>query len=795
MKKHLLSLLAFLVVVSAIAQNPAQTIRGKITDVDSKVPLIGAAVVVYKDTLLIKGATADESGYYRVEDVPVGRYTLIATYVGYEKVVIPNVVLNSGKELIQNFEMEESVTTMEEVTVTANKRGEALNEMVSVSARGFSVEETDRYAGSRGDPARMASNFAGVQGNDDSKNDIVVRGNSPFGVLYRLEGVNIPSPNHFSVAGSTGGPVGILNNKVLANSDFMTGAFPAEFGNSIAAAFDLKMRNGNDEKHEFTGQLGFFGTELTAEGPLSKKSRSSYMVNYRYATITLFSALGIDIGTESQPKYQDMAFKLNFPNSKGDNFSVFGIGGISNIDLITSNLDSLPERELYGDLDKDEHFRSGMGVAGMSYTKLLKNNAYIKLTLAGATEYTANNLDKVHRDSTFKVDSLTPHTGYIFSQHRVSANLFYNKKFNSRHTLKTGIYAENFFFDFIDTIIVDSTNTFLRRMDYQSNSLFIQPFAQWNWKINPNWTFNAGVHGQYFTLNNSWAIEPRAGIKWKFHPTQSLSAGFGMHSQLQPTYVYFQRQYDSMGNFTLANTDLDFNKSIHYVLGYDNTLNDYLRMKIETYYQRIYNVPVDTFPSNFYVLNEGSGFDRFFPGKLVNEGTGENYGIEFTLEKFFHRGYFFMFTGSVFNATFRGSRGVTLNSDFNSNYVINALGTKEFKWGKKNNSSFGLGGKITYAGGRRFTPIDTTASALAGEAVYVDSERNKKRFRDYFRADIKLNYKINAKKITHEVGVDLVNLFGIENVLRIRYVDSDPPAVIEEYQLGFLPAFYYKIDF
>lgn len=788
----------FLFLSSAVivtAQEPTQTIRGRVIDIDSKSTLIGAAISVYKDTLLIKGATTDVDGLYRIDDVPVGRYTLVASYIGYEKIVLPNIVLNSGKEFIRDFELEESVTNMKEVTVTANKRGEALNEMATVSARGFSVEETDRYAGSRGDPARMASNFAGVQGNDDSKNDIVVRGNSPFGVLYRMEGVNIPSPNHFSVAGSTGGPVGILNNKVLSNSDFMTGAFPAEFGNSIAAAFDLKMRNGNDEKHEFTGQLGFFGTELTAEGPISSDKRSSYLVNYRYATITLFSALGIDIGTDSEPKYQDMAFKLNFPSGKADNFSIFGLGGISNIDLITSDIDEIAERELYGDLDKDEYFRSGMGVMGMSYTKSLNDNSYLKFTLAGSTEYTANDLDKVHRDSTFKVDSLTLHTAYLFSQHKLSANLFYNKKFNARHTLKTGIYCEDYIFDFADSIVNnDTSQNFLLRMDYEGMALLIQPFIQWNWKITQNWTLNTGIHSQYFTLNNSWAIEPRAGLKWKFHPTQSLSAGFGMHSQLQPTYVYFQRQYDTNGNFQLANIDLGFNKSIHYVLSYDNSLSDYLRLKLETYYQKVYNVPVDTFPSNFYVLNEGSGFDRFWPGELINAGTGENYGVEATLEKFFSRGYFFMVTGSLYNATFRGSAGQTLNSDFNGNYVLNALGTKEFKWGSKNNSSFGIGAKVTYAGGRRFTPIDTVASALAGETVLIDSERNKRRFRDYFRADIKLNYKINASKITHEIGVDLVNVFGIKNVLRQRYI-IDSNEVVEEYQLGFLPAFYYKIDF
>ncbi len=158
-----------------------------------------------------------------------------------------NVIVNSGKEVILNIEMEESTALLEEVVIYAQRNGEVRNEMATVSARQFSVAETNRYAGSRGDPGRMASNFAGVQGADDSRNDIIVRGNAPSGVLWRLEGVNIPNPNHFAIPGTGGGPVTILNNKFLSNSDFFTGAFPAEFGNGIAGAFDLEMRNGNDK--------------------------------------------------------------------------------------------------------------------------------------------------------------------------------------------------------------------------------------------------------------------------------------------------------------------------------------------------------------------------------------------------------------------------------------------------------------------------------------------------------------------------------------------------------------------
>ena len=85
------------------------------------------------------------------------------------------------------------------------ERGENINKMATVSARTFSVEETKRYAGSIDDPARMASSYAGV-GVVDGNNDLVIRGNSPRGMLWRMEGLEIPNPNHFSSQGASGGP-------------------------------------------------------------------------------------------------------------------------------------------------------------------------------------------------------------------------------------------------------------------------------------------------------------------------------------------------------------------------------------------------------------------------------------------------------------------------------------------------------------------------------------------------------------------------------------------------------------
>ena len=794
----LLTALLLITILPVFGQDEIiQTIRGQIVDKDSKFPLIGANVLVISDTTKTLGATTDIDGKYRIEGVSVGRHTLRFSYVGYQDMMKNNIIVSSAKEVILNIELEESSVEIEEVVVTATRnKGEVLNEMATVSARQFSVEETDRYAGSRSDPARMASNFAGVQGADDSRNDIIIRGNSPNGVLYRVEGVDIPNPNHFAIAGSAGGPVSILNNKIMANSDFFTGAFPAEFGNSVAGVFDLRLRNGNNEKHEFTGQFGFLGTELMGEGPINKEKRSSYLATYRYSTVSLFSLLGINIGTDAVPKYQDFSFKLNFPTKGGANLSLFAIGGKSDIDILISDQEK-PDIDFYGENNKDQFFGTGMGIIGLNYTKPLNETTYLKTTIAASIEEQHSRHDFISRyvdaDGFYVVDSTYQYMGYKFQQSRLSLATFVNKKINKKNVLKFGANFDYFSFNFQDTVLDFTHSYFVTRWDYEGGAVLAQPYAQLKHKFSDDVILNIGLHSQYFSQGDAFSpIEPRVGLKWNLNDNQSLSWGFGMHSQMIPTYAYF---YKLNENDSPHNTELGFIRSNHYVMGYDNAITKNARIKMEVYYQSLSNIPIEEDTSAFSLVNQGSGFSRFFPNKLVNEGTGTNYGFEFTLEKFFSKQFFFMITASIFESKYKGSDGIERDTDYNGNYALNTLFGKEFKTGEK--STLAIGGKVTAVGGRRYGNVDTTASNLLGEIVYLNEGYNSNQFKDYFRADLKINYKINSKKVTHEIALDLVNLLGTENILNLTYAPNHPSGnpIQENYQLGFLPIFYYKIDF
>lgn len=794
--KHVFLFVLLIISLDAFTQGTT-SVRGNVVDKETRVPLIGAVVELYNDSNKADGGVTDMDGNFRFTNVAPGRFSVRVKYTGYLPLTVPNVIVNTGKETILNLELESSTVEVGEVVIKATGKDGTVNEMGAGSGRMFSVEETNRYSGSRGDPARMASNFAGVQGANDSRNDIVVRGNSPAGVLWRFEGIDIPNPNHFAIEGTTGGPVSMLNNKVLANSDFYTGAFSAEYGNSIAAAFDLKMRNGNNEKFEFNGQFGFLGTELTGEGPINKDKGSSFLVNYRYSTLKMFEALNIPIGTGAVPNYMDGAFKFNFPLRHGGNLSWFGVAGNSKIDIVVSQYTD-PQDELYGVDNRDQYFRSGMGFTGLVYAKPLSERTYFRMVVAGSHRYSAANHDLVWRDTTFAVDSITAKMGYRNTETKYSANFYFLHRINKNQTIKSGMMNDLYMNVLTDSIHSEVTYQFYNRQDYSGSAVSLQPYVQVKLRPNDDVTVNLGLHGHYFTLNGSKSIEPRASLRFNTTSRSSVQLASGMHSQMLPAYVYYTHLPSSAQPFTLHNKNVDFIRSIHTVAGYDVMVTENLRIKVETYYQYLYNVPVEKRSSSFSVLNQGSGFSRFFPDTLVNEGTGRNYGAELTIEKFFSKKYFVLFTASVFDAKYKGSDGVLRNTDFNTRYAVNLLGAREFELGPK--QSLQVGTKLTMAGKRWYTPIDTAASRMENDEVLVDSLRNTLQFSSpYFRMDLKVVWKLNAKKVTHEIGLDIVNLTGQKNILGLTYSpDSRNPdkyPVAEQYQLGFLPLFYYQIDF
>jgi hypothetical protein len=810
MKKVIL--FVFLSFIStAFSQIPTQTVRGKVFDSETNYPLYGAKIVIDVSEKNPFQAATIEDGSFEIKNVPVGKYDLTATLALYETKTL-TIEVNSGKEMIVNIPLTERVSEKQEVKVVGRKKGEVINEMALISAQQFSVEETNRYPGSRMDPARMASNFAGVQGSDDSRNDIVVRGNSPLGVIYRVEGIDIPNPSHFAIAGSTGGPVSILNNKILGNSDFFMSAFPAEYGNSTSGVFDLKLRSGNNNQHEFTGQFGLFGTELLAEGPMDKQGKSSYLAMGRYSTLSLFQAFGIKIGTDAVPVYGDAAFKFNWTLKNGGNLSWWAMGGKSDIDILISE-QKVNSTEFYGEGDRDQFFGTSMYVSGLTYKKTLNEKTYITSTLSGSFERQKTRHVYLQRSLIANTDSIQIDTsynmmGYDFKTMKFSNYTAINHKITKQHLIKVGMNLDFISFDQQDSVLndLDVPDQWNTRWNNRSNAVLIQPFIQWKWKMSDNMDLTAGLHAQYFSMSKSLSpVEPRLGWKYRMKGSQAIFAGAGIHSQTQPFYTY---TYDPDNNGDPHNLKMDFSRSFHSGLGYEKSFGPGLNFKTEVYYQYLYNLPISADPNSFSLVNAGGGFARVFPNDtLVNNGKGYNYGMEFTLQKYFSKTFFFMISGSIYDSKYLASDGIWRNTAYKGanisdnidlSYVWNVLAGKEFKISEK--QIIGVGTKITRAGGRRYGVVDVPLTNDSKELIFKDSLFNEKTFADYFRIDIKINWRLNTTKLTHEFGLDLVNVLNTRNLLSLAYAprldpnDTSAP-IAEKAQLGRLPIFYYKIDF
>ena len=807
MKLQLLALFTFFNLL-IFAQLPTQTVRGKVFDSESNFPLAGAKIIIEVNGQKYMAA-AGTDGDFAIAKVPVGKHQLDASAPFYDARTL-TVEVTSGRELIVQIPLQEKVSQQQDVRVVGRKQGEVLNEMAVLSAQQFSVEETNRYPGSRMDPARMASNFAGVNGADDSRNDIVVRGNSPLGVIYRVEGIDIPNPNHFAISGTSGGPVSLLNNKILGNSDFFMSAFPAEYGNSLSGVFDLKLRSGNSNQHEFTGQFGLLGTEFLAEGPLSKNSKSSYLVMGRYSTLTIFQALNINLGTDAIPKYFDGAFKFNWILKKGGQLSFFGMGGGSDIAIKISDFTEYTE-DLYGEGDRDQYFGTSMITSGLNYKKSLSEKTFITSTLAYSQENqrTRHEYLKNRRfdptDSLIKYDEKYYMMGYGFQVQKVSGYTAINHKVNKQHLIKAGISFDLISMDFRDSCLYDLDSAalgFETRWNYQGTAAIIQPFVQWKWRISDHMDFTAGVHAQYFTLTNSISpFEPRLGWKYRMDKGQAIFAGGGLHSMIQPYYTYAYQYLDGKP----GNMNMDFSRSAHSGIGYEKSFNKGFNIKTEAYYQYIYNIPVTVAPSSFSMINVGSGFSRLFMDTLVNDGTGYNYGLELTVQKYFDKSFFFLFSGTIYDSKYRGSDNILRNTSYNGSYVVNFLGGKEFKVGER--SIIGIGGKVTAAGGKRYGIVDIEATNASKEIIFQDEGFNDSIFNDYFRVDFKISWRKNADRVTHEIGLDLVNILGTKNLLTLAYrpplsdqdfIDQQNGTFLpysQKTQLGFFPIFYYKIDF
>ena len=751
----------------------SQNIRGIVFDKSSDTPVEYATVAIQESKTPL-GAITDSLGQFVIKNVPVGRYDVIVTSIGYESVIVKEVLVSSAKETFLEIPITVNYKALSEVIVKPQiNKAQPLNNMTLGSARMLSVEEAGRYAGGFDDPARLATSFAGVT-SSIGNNGIVVRGNSPKFLQWRLEDVEIPNPNHFAdVTTFGGGGLTALSSQVMGNSDFFTGAFPAEYSNALSGILDMNMRNGNNQHRENTFQLGAIGIDAASEGPLKKGSNSSYIFNYRYSTLALITPLLPDDADGTL--YQDFSFKLNFPTKKAGTFSVWGIGLIDRSGQ-TAEKDSLQWEYMQ---DKEEmDVKQYMGATGLNHKISVGENAFLKTTLAATVSGLDMHTERMNNNIELIPQNVIRNTNWNF----VFASSL-NKKFSARHRNKTGIRLTGLKYNLL---LKDATGgkPIDTVTDASGFSSLLSAYTSSSFQLSDKWILNLGLSAQLFTLNKHYAVEPRAGLQWKFKSDQSIGLSYGLHSRIEMLHYYFTKSADGK----LINKNMDFTRAHHWILSYDMNIGKDYHLRIEPYFQQLYDVPMIA-DSTFSFINLQNNW--FITEKLVNEGKGQNYGMDITLEKYLSRGYYYLFTASLFKSRYKAGDGNWYNSRYDRSYVFNFLSGKEWMFGQ-NRLSANI--RLTCQGGDRYSPIDLAASQQKEDAIYDEKNPFSEQLSPVFLCHFTIGYKINRKKSAHEFAVKIINTTNYKDYYGHRYnfrthgVDAEREAVM-------IPNISYKIEF
>lgn len=775
---------ACLLIQTAYAQSFKQSVKGRVTDAESQRPLNGVTILFTPGNIR---AITDSTGTYHIAGLPTGRYSIQFSIAGYELQTLSDIVVVSGKELEQNVLLREGFKNLTAVTVQSGRNGrKPMNEFAAVSARSFTMEETKRYPAAFSDPARMIMNFPGVSAGFDGSNEILVRGNSPQGVLWKLEGIEIPTPNHFASLGSTGGPISMFSSNIIGKSDFYTGAFPADMGNATSAVFDINYRDGNKDKREYTAQVGFLGVELGAEGPLNKNKTASYLINYRYSTLALLKNF---IGLEQAPKYQDLSFKFKWNTPKAGTITLFGLGGydsyINDPEKDSTKWDSFDKRNVYAD------GTSKTGVVGISHQLFIHRNAYIK-TVLSASYYRYGQ----------ELDTLNPAAGYArvysgsehFTDKAFRLSAFYNYKIDPRNTIRTGIIAQELRYDAANRYYDLEEAQWKQVLQGSGSTQFYQAYFQWKYRLTNRLTINTGLHSSYLTLNKKQSLEPRLSASYTTgNDVFSLAAG--MHSKPQHISTYLFENSAENNKHTQPNKNLDMTRAIHLVAGYEHTFTQWnLTAKAEAYYQHLYHLPVEENGKNgFSTVNMLDMYDLIDKNPLVSTGKGRNYGIDLSVEKPFSHNYYIISALSVYQSKFTDFYGKEYDTRFARNYSLNIIWGKEWQL-HNTNKTIGISGKLLSSGGIKNSVIDVAASMQSGKEEYVPGSYFSERGPGYFRMDWNAYYRKDKKKSTHTLTLEIQNITNRENFYRY-YFDTRTGEQKRMNQLGLFPNLSYKIQF
>lgn len=742
-------------------------IRGKVRDAFTFQNLDKVTVQVVGQN---KQTFTDENGEFEFDNLPLGRAELKLTSVGYGDQLIKEILVKSGKVNTYEILMESKTNQLEEVKVSTSSPN--LSGAVT-SLQSINIEQVMRFPATFFDPARLAFAFPGVANTNDQANGMSIRGNNPNGLQWRLEGLEIVNPNHLANAGTfsdqpaaNAGGTNMLSAQMLGNMNFLTGAFPAEYGNALSGVMDMRLRKGNNKEFEHTIQAGLIGVDLSSEGPLSKKNGSSYLINYRYSFTGLLALGGLSFGGETI-KFQDLAVNLSFPTKKAGDFTIFGMGGLNSNEFAFDDEDGLgPQEEK--DLNVIDYYGK-MGVVGATHQKSFRRNLSWKTAIAYSGLTTERNQTNAQAQEFNTNDEQT----------KLSFTTAINKKLTDKASIKAGFFITKSF-DENYSIVINNVSTL--------DAYLFQPYVQYSQGLGEKALLNIGVHHVNYSLSsdknsNYRTFEPRLSLTYQAAKNTSINAAFGKHSQ-----------YNNIPLFADNQPLL----SDQYVISIDQKVGKSSNLKMEGFYQNnsstTFTNPSLAFANNIN-LNDRTQFrNSILAYSNINAqgAKARNYGLELSYQKYLDNGFFALVNTTLYKSEFEAGDGNFYESKYSGNYILNLTLGKE--WTTKKNNILGANARVVWMGGFRDYEINVSESKLLRTTIFDYSQPLLDRNPDYFRPDIRVYYRKNKGKKNIMWSLDIQNLANYQNVA-FKYYDSFLDEVKTKYQLGMIPMLNYRIEF
>jgi hypothetical protein len=761
----------------------AQYINGYITDIDTKQPLKDVSVSVSELNINVE---SDSIGFWNLP-IPVGTYSVRFQLLGYESVIISDVSVSAGKQRNLSVNMNESLTMLDEVVITPDSRNYSKISRIQINSA-----ELSHIPGNANDPVRMLTSMPGITNTGDERNDLIVRGNSSTGVLWRIEGIEVFNPNHYALSGTGGGAISLLNKDILGTSSFYSGAFPVEFGNVFSGVFDANFREGNANKYEFSADINNLDLNVVAEGPIPVKNRkSSFVAGFRQSTIPVFDIINKKYREllGATPVFADFSFKLTSRSKSGAKTVFWGMAGKSVLDLPANTGSNTGAQDI---LAKTTNISSGL-----SHQFFIGKNVNIK-TMLGTSYLNTDN----------GIYSDWYNHQLIDKSKSIGMGITSDIKLNSKNVLKEGINIR-----FIDLNIEQNSGKYSSYM-IRKNVGTINAFTEWKHNFNSKLSTTSGIHYFTFSLNKHYRIEPRISILYSLKK-YDFELAIGEYSRQNPVPLHLARAMDNEREL-FPNQNLDFIKSRQAVFSFGGELFHNVHFKTEWYYQHHYDVAIakqsyDTYDDEkLYLFSSALNLSYYTEDidqtNIAYDNTGKGYskGIEGIIYFDDIHGFSMNVSGSFFESKYYCRKG-WYNTLFNSSFAGKAFVGKKVKL----NNSITLRADIAlnWLGGRRYIPIDCDASYnnyyyYGGNNIFINtivrdySRSFEKRYPDYFRIDFKTNLVINWKSSTHIFSIDIRNLTDHKNVYHHDDYFKDGQIIGSTiYQAQRIPVISYKLLF